>query len=160
MRQTTLVAVMICLCIAADLGAKVIVRKNLAGSTPQYFYNDLLRLSHWENAGTFMSLGDDLPEALRFWAFTVVVALFVAGLIVFILVRPGLKPMQVIAGSLIAGGSLSNIIDRLLHDGRVLDFINIGITPLHLMIFNLADAAIACGAAMLLYSLLSRRIHQ
>ncbi len=116
-----------------------------------------MRLSHWENAGTLMSVGDDLSEGARFWGFTVLMGALAIGLIMFIIIMPDLKTSYVIAGSLIAGGTLSNVIDRLWHAGRVLDFINIVITPLDIMILNLADVEIAFGAATLLL-LAARRL--
>jgi signal peptidase II len=157
-RRIALVVSILCLCIGLDQSTKTSIRETLTGSTPQYYLADVLRLSHWENAGTFMSIGDRLPEPVRLLAFTISVSGFAVGLIVFMLVRPGLRQAQIIAGSLIAGGSLSNVIDRLLHEGRVLDFINIVITPLHLMIFNLADVAIALGAAILLLLTVRQRV--
>jgi signal peptidase II len=153
-RRMVLVALIVCLCI--DLGTKTIVRETLAGASARYYAGGVLRLKPWENAGTLMSIGDGLPEPARFWSFTVLVSGLAASLIAFMLVKPGLKPAQAVAGSLIAGGTLSNVIDRLLHEGRVLDFINIVITPLHLMIFNLADAAIGLGAVILLFLVLRR----
>jgi len=146
----------VCLCIAADLGSKAVVRATLADAPAQYYLHGWLRLSYWENAGTVMSLGDELPRALRYQAFTVGAAMFAAALIAFIVLSARLTPTGVTAGSLIAGGSLSNVIDRLLHEGRALDFINIVMTPLHLMIFNLADVALALGMVMLLYLALRR----
>jgi signal peptidase II len=144
--------------VAVDLGTKEVVRSTLAASSPQYYIGGLLRLSHWENAGTFMSLGNDLPEPVRLWMFTIAAGVFAAGLIIFISIGR-LRLAPTIAGSLIVGGTMSNIIDRLLHDGRVLDFINIVITPLHLMIFNLADVAIGCGVLMLAALAARRSFH-
>jgi signal peptidase II len=157
MSQLMLVTLVLCLCIGADLSTKALVRETMAGSPPRYYLGGLLRLSHWENAGTLMSVGDDLSEAARFWGFTVLMGALAVGLIMFIIIRSDLKTSYVIAGSLIAGGTLSNVIDRLWHAGRVLDFINIVITPLDIMILNLADAEIAFGAAILLL-LAARRL--
>ncbi|MBA2491188.1 MAG: signal peptidase II [Gammaproteobacteria bacterium] len=145
-----------CLCIIADLGSKAAVRVTLADAPARYYLGGWLRLSHWENAGTMMSFGDSLPRSSRYWLFTVAAGMFAAGLIVFLLTKSGLTATQITAGSLIAGGTLSNVIDRLLHDGRALDFVNIVMTPLHLMLFNLADVAIALGIIMLLYLALRR----
>ncbi len=47
---------------------------------------------------------------------------------------------------LICGGAIGNIIDRLLF-GKVIDFIDLNFWP----VFNLADAAIVVGVALLLY---------
>jgi len=49
--------------------------------------------------------------------------------------------------SMVIGGGASNIIDRLIH-GCVVDFINLGWWPA----FNLADAAITVGVAILIFS--------
>ncbi len=53
---------------------------------------------------------------------------------------------------LIVGGALANIFDRLL-DGKVLDFIDIGIS-----IINLADIAIMGGIGILLVQNLKRKV--
>ncbi len=155
-QRAPLAVCIVCLCITADLGSKAVMRATLADAPARYYLDGWLRLSHWENAGAMMSFGDSLPRPLRYWAFSVAAGIFAAGPIVFLLIKSGLTTTQITAGSLIAGGTLSNVIDRLLHDGRVLDFINIVMTPLHLMIFNLADVAIALGIIMLLYLALRR----
>jgi len=61
---------------------------------------------------------------------------------------------------LIAGGALSNVIDRLSHDGHVLDFIHVMIAPLDLMIFNFADFTIGLGAIILTTSKLRALAHR
>jgi signal peptidase II len=53
---------------------------------------------------------------------------------------------------LVAGGGISNLIDRLFYDGRVTDFLNIGIGSFRTGIFNLADMAILAGALLLILS--------
>jgi len=54
-----------------------------------------------------------------------------------------------VALALLAGGGTSNLLDRLLYDGRVTDFLNVGIGSLRTGIFNLADMAIMAGALLL-----------
>jgi signal peptidase II len=51
--------------------------------------------------------------------------------------------------SLIAGGALGNMLDRLLH-GRVVDFIHVHWQHHYFPAFNVADSAITVGAALLL----------
>jgi signal peptidase II len=57
---------------------------------------------------------------------------------------------------LIIGGALSNLFDRVLHGGYVVDFISFNIPQLnfHFAIFNLADAAISVGVVLLFVALL------
>jgi signal peptidase II len=42
------------------------------------------------------------------------------------------------------------LIDRLLYDGRVTDFLNVGIGSLRTGIFNMADTAILAGALLMI----------
>ena len=46
----------------------------------------------------------------------------------------------------ILAGGIGNLIDRILNNGLVTDFINVGIGPLRTGIFNVADIAFTCGA--------------
>jgi signal peptidase II len=61
-----------------------------------------------------------------------------------------LRPARVIPLALVAGGGISNLIDRLVFDGRVTDFLNVGIGSFRTGIFNLADMAILAGALLLI----------
>lgn len=54
---------------------------------------------------------------------------------------------------LIAGGGISNIIDRLFHNGGVIDFIDLHYWP----VFNLADSAIVIGVILIIYQLYKQR---
>lgn len=50
--------------------------------------------------------------------------------------------------SLILGGALGNLVDRLIH-GHVIDFIDFYVRTWHFWTFNVADAAISIGAVIL-----------
>jgi signal peptidase II len=52
--------------------------------------------------------------------------------------------------ALIWGGGVSNFADRILSDGRVVDFLNLGIGSLRTGIFNVADVAIMAGVGLLI----------
>ena len=52
---------------------------------------------------------------------------------------------QIIALALIAAGGFGNLIDRVLYDGRVTDFLNLGVGSLRTGIFNIADAVEVIG---------------
>ena len=55
-----------------------------------------------------------------------------------------------VALSCIFSGGASNLYDRALNNGAVVDFLNIGIGPLRTGIFNIADMAILFGAGLFL----------
>jgi signal peptidase II len=47
------------------------------------------------------------------------------------------------------GGGIGNLIDRALHQGAVVDFMNVGLGNLRTGIFNVADVALTGGAIAL-----------
>lgn len=65
----------------------------------------------------------------------------------------------IFALSLITGGALGNVIDRV-RLGYVIDYIDWYLGNAHWPTFNVADAAISCGVALLLGSVLSDRIQR
>jgi signal peptidase II len=120
-----------------------------AGVTESLFA-DSLRFQLTENPGSFLSLGASLPEQLRFTLFTAAVAVILAGLVCAALFARRLSTARFVALALLAGGGISNLIDRLINDGRVTDFLNVGIGTLRTGIFNPADMAILAGALLLI----------
>ncbi len=54
---------------------------------------------------------------------------------------------------LIGGGGISNVIDRILHSGSVIDFIDLKYWP----VFNLADSAIVIGVFLIIYNIFEKR---
>ena len=70
--------------------------------------------------------------------------------IAFMLVKHGGKKLFSLALALIMGGALGNVVDRFSHDGHVVDFLDFHWGMHHFAVFNLADAAITCGAMLLL----------
>ena len=61
-------------------------------------------------------------------------------------------PFMYIPLTLLLGGAVGNMIDRVRVDGRVIDFIDFKIWP----VFNFADSAIVCGILVLLIHMLFR----
>ncbi|MGC4095906.1 MAG: signal peptidase II [Nitrospira sp.] len=55
-----------------------------------------------------------------------------------------------IAWILILSGGAGNLLDRVLHDGHVIDFMNLGIGSLRTGIFNVADVYITTGVLLLI----------
>ncbi|MFA7061088.1 MAG: signal peptidase II [Pedobacter sp.] len=102
-----------------------------------------------ENPGAFLSLGAGSPESIRFWVFTLIVGLILAGLLVYLLTSKNNSRARIISLSLVLGGGIGNLIDRVFNEGRVIDFMNIGIGSLRSGVFNVADIAISCGVVWL-----------
>ena len=119
------------------------------GPAVSYFY-DTVRLQLVENEGAFLSFGEQLPAAARFWILTVANAALVIGLLILLITRWRMSSLQFVALALITGGGFGNLIDRVLNDGKVVDFLNVGVGPVRTGIFNVADVAIMAGALALL----------
>ena len=143
-------------CIAVDQLTKALARKYLAPDGFFSFAADTLRLQYAENTGAFLGLGAALPDPWRHMIFTVSVGLFLGALLVYLLVSRTHSRFSLACLALVCGGGLSNLIDRIVYDGRVIDFLNIGIGPLRTGIFNIADMAITGAAVFLVLESLIR----
>lgn len=140
-------------CVGCDQVTKRIAHHHLSLGATVSLLNDTVRLQYAENPGAFLSLGQGLPDAVR-------QTLFIFGAIVFVCVallwalRSGkVGRLQVLGTALMCGGALGNVIDRLAHDGRVIDFLNVGIGPIRTGIFNVADMALLVGVGLLILKL-------
>jgi signal peptidase II len=138
--------------LVCDQAAKHAARQHLAGRGTVSLVGSVVALRYVENSGAFLSLGSALPRPLRMAAFIAFPIIVLAGMIVYV-ARRRESAWTVIAGlSFIVGGGCGNLIDRLFHNGRVSDFIVIGIGPLHTGIFNCADLSVLIGCVLLLIS--------
>jgi signal peptidase II len=146
-----IVMVTLCCCVGCDQVSKSAARALLASGVTESLFADSLRLQLVENPGSFLSLGASLPEQLRFTLFTAATAVLLIGLVCAALFARRLGPARFIALALIAGGGISNLIDRLFYGGLVTDFLNVGIGSFRTGIFNIADMAILAGALLLIF---------
>ena len=136
-------------CVGCDQVTKSIARDQLPPRATISLFHDTVRLEHAENPGAFLSLGDQLPRTSREILFILGGALLVLGTAVWAFGSKRINPVQSIGAGLACGGGLANILDRVIHDGTVTDFINIGVGTLRTGIFNVADVALMLGLAML-----------
>jgi signal peptidase II len=139
-------------CVGCDQAAKTAARAYLTSGVTESFLAGSLRLQLVENPGSFLSLGASLPEDMRFMLFTGAVAVLLISLVCVSLFAKRLGPWGFVALALVAGGGISNLIDRLIYSGRVTDFLNVGLGSLRTGIFNVADMAILTGVLLLVIS--------
>jgi signal peptidase II len=155
-KQRVLRPVLIVLIVLATIGCdqttKTIARARLADKGTVRVVDTVLILRYVENEGAFLSLGVGLPRPLRTLAFTLFPLVALALMTAYILRARNREWMALAAFALIVGGGIGNLIDRLFRDGRVSDFINLGIGRLRTGIFNFADLSIMAGCILLLAS--------
>ena len=137
-----------------DQITKLIAGTHLAGREPIVFLRGFFVFIYVQNKGAFLSLGGNLGDVVRLIFLTVIplAILIAAGMYLFKTDKVSLR--QICYFSLILGGGLSNIFDRLFRGGQVVDFMNIGIRNFRTGIFNVADLGIIFGGGLILLSFL------
>jgi len=153
LKRLSLILVILFFSIGCDQITKIAAEHTLKGDAPIIMLYNTIRLQYTENSGGFLGLGSTLASGTRFWMLFVFPMAGIIGMIAFSLFAH-IKPRELVMLSLIIGGGASNLINRLAQDGRVTDFLNIGIGSLRTGIFNVADVFIMVGAAGLILFIL------
>ena len=115
---------------------------------PHYYFGMSVVFVYQENAGAFLGLGSNLSSSARFWIFVVGISLL---LLYFCHKLFQANTLLEFSGWVfIISGGLGNLIDRLLYDGYVVDFIRVSIGGFRTGIFNVADVSVVTGFVLLL----------
>jgi signal peptidase II len=139
----TLVYLLAGIVVLLDQYTKHLVRNNLPVNeswTPWPWLAPFARILHIENTGAAFGLFKE--ASLIFTLVAIVVSLVI---IVYSQRLPAGHWLMRFALGLQLGGALGNLIDRLNFSGTVTDFISVG----SFAIFNIADASISTGVALL-----------
>jgi signal peptidase II len=145
-----IILVVLALNISCDRVTKGIAQKRLKGRGTVQIVGNIFIFRYTENTGAFMSIGSKLPPKVRFYLLALFPTIVLIGLIGWILISKDLSKIQTIALATIVGGGIGNIFDRLFHQGRVVDFMNLGIGRVRTGIFNIADLSIIFGGLLFL----------
>lgn len=156
-RRLILILTVTIVCIAADQATKAVAKHYFADGSTVVLLGDSVRLGLAKNYGTFLGLGESLPEGIRNAATTIGVGIILTILFGYALLAKESNSVATAALAMLVGGGLSNLIDRIVYGGYVVDFMNVGIGSLRTGIFNVADMFIMLGVALLLFSDLIRR---
>jgi len=149
-KRSLLIFLLLISCVGCDQLTKDVAQQYLAFEPPRSWFHDTVRLEYAENTGAFLSLGSGMSEGLRVIFFQVLPALWLVALAIILFIAKQIPPLSAVAWSLVLSGGIGNLLDRLLHEGRVIDFMNIGIGPLRTGIFNVADVCITTGVVLLI----------
>jgi signal peptidase II len=139
--------------IGCDRITKDLAKEHLMYREPLSYFHNTVRLEYVENTGAALSLGDQLPKPVSFWLLSIMPLIFLAILFGYSIrnIRK-LSQLKLLSLSLIIAGGSGNIIDRILYDRHVTDFMNVGIQNLRTGIFNFADVCVTAGVIMFLIS--------
>jgi signal peptidase II len=128
--------------LALDMWTKRWASETLAYRPPVEILGEFVRLTYTRNSGVAFGLG--AGHRFPYYLFSI----FAALVIVYLFLRQRVpSPRRQVALSLILGGALGNLVDRV-SSGEVVDFIEIGWSRWHWPVFNVADSAVTIGVVM------------
>jgi signal peptidase II len=137
--------------VLSDLVTKWIAAPELfPRGVPREVFGDVVRLTLVYNRGAAFGLH------VGPWSRWVFLALTIGALmILWQLYRqsPARDIARILAISLVSGGAIGNLIDRLRGPQGVVDFLDIGIGDMRWPTFNVADMAVSTGAVLLAWVL-------
>jgi len=136
------------LVLAADQLSKLYIRAHFQPYAMLPIIPNWLDLTYTLNPGAAFSLFATMPAQFRRVFF---VALSAGAMVVLmgLLVRRSTSPASGVAFALILGGTVGNLIDRLVR-GTVIDFIYFHHASFSYPVFNIADSAITFGVGVII----------
>ena len=136
-----------------DRITKLVIADKLAMYSSIQIIPKFFRITHVENTGAAFCLFADSPSE---WKIALLVLFSVIALVIVSALlwrNSNVMTMTGVGLSLILGGALGNLWDRLIH-GRVVDFLLFYIGQYQWPAFNAADSAIVIGAGLLVFEIL------
>ena len=130
--------------IAADRITKALTVSRLALGESVDVIPGVFRFTYVQNRGAAFGMLSN-----HRWVFILFSAVAIVGIIVYVILKKPKDKLLMTALSLIVGGGIGNMIDRI-GTGYVVDFLDFCLFPnLWKWVFNVADAAACIGAALL-----------
>ena len=131
-------------CLAVSQMGSFLVEKNIAQGD-SVVISSILHFTHIRNMGGVFGMAQG-----QGWLFAAFSLVLIAGLVIYLGRSSQVRTYEFICFGLVAGGGISNILDRLIY-GSVIDFIDIKGIPYWHYIFNTADTFIHLGLWPMLF---------
>ena len=142
--------------IALDQITKSAITSRFALHESYPVINGFFNLVYVMNPGAAFGFLANASETFRYIFFTGITIL-ATGLIIYYLVKSNPRNLMLVNSlTLIFGGAVGNLIDRL-RFGAVVDFLDIFIGSAHWPAFNVADSAITVGAMLMIWEMILNR---
>ena len=137
--------------IGCDRATKELAKEHLKNKEPVSYLHNTVSLTYAENTGAAMSLGDHLPKAASLILLSVLPLLLLLTLFVYTIQHANdFSTLKLFCISLIFAGGIGNVIDRILFNRHVPDFMMLSFHQLRTGIFNVADVCVTTGVIGLL----------
>ncbi len=138
---------------AADQATKALVERRIPEGAVVPVIPGFFNLTNTQNSGAVFGLFQDSPVWWKTPALIVISAALLIGVVMLVIRTQNLHWGMSIGLSLILGGALSNLFDRM-RSGLVEDFLDFYIRSYHWATFNLADSAIVVGTGFIIVQVL------
>ena len=147
--------ILTCIILIFDQFTKLLIVRNIPIHTiGMSYFNGLIRIIHTRNLAIAFSMGNSLPDSVRYILFTIIPIAILAGLLVYFLKNNDFTTIQRWAVAGILGGGIGNLIDRVFRPLGVVDFVDVkffGIFGLDRWpTFNVADSTVVISGLILL----------
>ena len=151
-KRNVLITTLVFLSIALDQISKIWVRNNFEGYIEHNIIGDVFTLIKVENTGAFLGMGSELSETMRVLLLIVLPVIVLVSITIYNYIDKSLDKTSIIGFSLIIGGGIGNIFDRIVY-GSVTDFLYLNFGGvLKTGIFNIADLSVTTGMILILIS--------
>ncbi len=152
-----LITLIVLLSISIDQISKIWVRNNFESYNETSIIGDIFTLIKVENTGAFLGMGSELSEIPRVFLLIILPVVVLISITIYTYIDKTLDKISIIGFSLIIGGGVANIFDRIVY-GSVTDFLYINLGGIFKTgIFNIADLSVTTGMILILISSFKRR---
>ena len=152
-----LISILVFLSIAFDQISKIWVRNNFESYSEKSIIGDVFTLIKVENTGAFLGMGSELSEIPRILLLIILPVIVLISITLYTYIDKSLDKLSIIGFSLIIGGGIANIFDRIVF-GSVTDFLYINLGGIFKTgIFNIADLSVTTGMILILISSFKRK---
>jgi signal peptidase II len=152
-----LITMLVFLIIAFDQISKIWVRNNFESYSEKSIIGDVFTLIKVENTGAFLGMGSELSEIPRILLLIILPVIVLISITLYTYIDKSLDKLSIIGFSLIIGGGIANIFDRIVF-GSVTDFLYINLGGIFKTgIFNIADLSVTTGMIIILISSFKRK---
>ena len=149
-KRNLLITTIVFLSIALDQISKIWVRNNFDSYIENSIIGDIFTLIKVENTGAFLGMGSELSETLRILLLIVLPIIVLISITIYTYIDKTLDKISIIGFSLIIGGGIGNIFDRIVY-GSVTDFLYLDFGGIFKTgIFNIADLSVTTGMILIL----------
>ena len=139
----------------ADQLTKKVVTQAMVQHESITVIQNFLNITYIHNRGAVFGLGSSVTSPYLSWGLSILSIVSLGIILVYFLRLNVRNPRMYFGLSLVLGGALGNLYDRLRH-GYVIDFVDMHWFEHHWPFFNVADMSICIGVGLLLISMSSK----